>query len=176
MCIQCICIRVCAHLCVCKCRPHLPSTHLKVRTQDLSLLSAAHGCVCWRGGQHTSMESCQESTAMTGTPPRPAWRGSWSFACTALCLPIESSPTFVSLYLLLLLMDFMDLCRVYGLRSLNGGDTSGQGVARWLVSCYEQYREYWLDVDSHESNTWCTLHIRSCCWHSTARWSSLPSW
>lgn len=99
--------------------------------------------------------SCHESTAMTGARHHAQHdMGPGALHARPYAYLLSYLPSFVSLYLLLLFMDFMDSCRIYGLQSLNGGDTSGQGVIRWLLSCYEQYREYLLDVDS-----WWKQHV-----------------
>lgn len=65
-------------------------------------------------------------------------------------------------------MEFVDLCRIYGLQSLNDGVTSGQGVTGRLMSFFEQHRMYLLDVDSCWSKMWWTLHTWGCCCHSIA--------
>lgn len=135
MCVYNVYTRVCAHLCVFKCKPHLPSTHFEVRTQDLSLLCCSLLCLLKRWPVHLHgmscfYPSCHESTAMTGARHHAQHdMGPGALHARPYAYLLSYLPTFVSLYLLLS-MDFMDLYRIYGLQSLNGGDTSGQGVIR----------------------------------------------
>lgn len=165
---------VCAHLFVCKCRPHLPSTHLKVRTQDLSLLSAVHGCVCWRGGPPWSL--------VTKAPPWQARHhaqhdvgpGALHARPCAYLLshlpPLFLFTYFFFLWILWIYAEFMG----YGhlMVGIHLGKESPGDLCHAMSSAESTDLMWTLD----ESNTWCTLHMRGCCWHSTARWSSLPSW
>lgn len=133
--ILCMCVyNVCAYVCVCTrvcvSAGHTCPAHIWKSEHRISLFSLLFMlCLLKRWPAHLHGVLSGKHRDGRRTPPCPARHGSWSFACMTYAYLLSYRPTFVSLYLLLF-MDFMDLCRISGLQSLNGGDTSGQGVIR----------------------------------------------
>lgn len=142
---------VCAYLCVCLSAGHTCPAHIWKSEHRISLFSLLFLAVSveelastppwsllflpvlsWKLCDDRARHHAQQNMGPGALHARP-------YAHLLSCLH-----TFVSLYLRLLFMDFMDLCRIYGLQSLNGGDACGQGVIRWLISCYEQSESIYL--------------------------------
>lgn len=157
-------------LCVCKCRPHLPSTHLEVRTQALSLLFTAHRCVCWRGGQYASMEP-PVSTCLVMKAPR--WQAhaimpsmTWVLELCmhdlmltywAISPPLFLFTYFFFLWILWIYAEFMGYSHL--MVGIHLGKVSSGDFYHAMNSTENTYLMWTLD----ESNTWCTLHTRGCC-------------
>lgn len=124
VCVMYMCTSMCNHTCVCKCGPHLPQHRCGgQKKQDLFPPRQLLLCLLelpWVTNAHHYAQPYTHSGDLHALP----------YVYMANALPLEPSPCLVCCYLLALFVDFMDLCRTYGLQSPNDGDASGQGIIR----------------------------------------------